>query len=100
MSCERCKDWQDQGLSDTCPSCDMAEEDELQYCEGYMCGIDWQHELGEAPGGTKVYMSPEDLIKNHSCAADSCGIVKVRVQLLGWEKPQDLFSKAVKYEKK
>lgn len=26
--CLRCKDWQEQGLSDTCPDCDMLEESE------------------------------------------------------------------------
>lgn len=26
MSCERCKDWSEMGLSSTCPSCDLAEE--------------------------------------------------------------------------
>jgi hypothetical protein len=24
--CERCKDWQEMGLSSTCPSCDMIAE--------------------------------------------------------------------------
>lgn len=26
--CERCKEWQEQGLSSTCPACDMIEEEE------------------------------------------------------------------------
>lgn len=25
-NCDRCKDWQEQGLSDTCPSCDLGNE--------------------------------------------------------------------------
>jgi hypothetical protein len=43
---------------------------------GYMCKIDWEYELGEASGGSKVYYSKKDLLKHHSCAKH-CGIVKV-----------------------
>lgn len=46
---------------------------------GYMCMIDWQHEIGEAPGGARVYRDVEDLLHEHDCA-DSCGIVEVKVR--------------------
>jgi len=48
---------------------------------GYMCKIDYDYELGNALGGTKVYSSIEDLVENHECADDECGIVEVKVDL-------------------
>lgn len=47
---------------------------------GYMCKIDFDHELGAALGGSKVYPSIEDLRSNHDCV-DECGIVEVTVSL-------------------
>lgn len=47
---------------------------------GYMCKTDWDWELGEAPGGVEIYIDIDDLRKHRSCV-DSCGIVKVKVQL-------------------
>ena len=49
------------------------EGDEL-----YMCLTDYEHELGEASGGTPVYASIEDLKATRSCVSE-CGIVAVRV---------------------
>jgi len=48
---------------------------------GYMCSIDFDHELGEAPGGTEVYPSLDDLKKNHK-HWKSCGVVKVEITKL------------------
>ena len=45
---------------------------------GYMCKIDWDHELGEASAGTPIYPSLADLQHDHPCWV-SCGIVKVCV---------------------
>lgn len=47
---------------------------------GYMCKIDFDHELGEASGGSKVYASVADLRKEHDCV-DTCGIVRVHIVL-------------------
>ncbi len=47
---------------------------------GYMCGVDWDHELGEALGGNVVYPSESDLIANKHCT-DECGIVEVEIRL-------------------
>lgn len=49
--------------------------------EGYMCQTDWDWELGEALGGTKIYESIEDLKNNRKCV-QSCGIVKVKIELV------------------
>lgn len=48
---------------------------------GYMCQTDFNWELGEACGGTEVYCSVEDLKQERKCA-QSCGIVKVKVELV------------------
>jgi hypothetical protein len=66
----------------------LAMEDHLEYVEGFMDGVDWQHELGEAPGGIKVYMDEEDLLEHRDCVKQ-CGIVKVRVNKMYWTKPQN-----------
>lgn len=56
----------------------------------YMCGIDWQHELGQALGGNRVYASVEDLKQNRTCWKE-CGIVEVEVKLSKWIENQNLY---------
>lgn len=56
---------------------------------GYMDMVDWQHELGEAPGGARVYASIDDL-KEHNTCWNGCGIVEVTVSLVRVVEPQDL----------
>lgn len=47
---------------------------------GYMCKVDFDHELGAAKGGNVVYPSVEDLRENRNCVnSGGCGIVKVKV---------------------
>lgn len=48
---------------------------------GYMDGTDFAHEVGEgnAPGGCKVYGSPEEVIEGEKHDMKECGIVKVEV---------------------
>ncbi len=55
---------------------------------GYMCGVDWDHELGQALGGNVIYPSKADLIANKKCT-DECGIVEVEVRLKKIIKKQD-----------
>lgn len=59
---------------------------------GYVCGVDWQHELGE-PGligpACKVYNSIEELQAGESCTAE-CGAVEVEIRLKRWVIPQGL----------
>jgi hypothetical protein len=45
---------------------------------GYMCAIDFDHELGAAMGGSRIWPDVEDLKRNHPCA-DECGIVEVKI---------------------
>ncbi len=40
---------------------------------------DFDHELGEALGGNKIYPNIKDCIKNNRCI-DECGIIKVEVR--------------------
>jgi len=46
---------------------------------GYMCLIDWQHEIGSVSDGSRIYPDEDDLRKHHPCA-DACGIVEVEVR--------------------
>lgn len=48
---------------------------------GFMCAIDWAHELGEALGGNRVYPSAKDLKENHAMSPE-CGIVEVEVRFV------------------
>jgi hypothetical protein len=60
----------------------------------YLCGVDWQHELGEEmlKPDVVVYPSVESLKKHRTCWK-SCGIVKLKVTLEEWVEDQDLFRK-------
>jgi hypothetical protein len=64
---------------------------------GYMDMVDWEHELGEAKGGNRVYPSVKDLKECRPCVAE-CGIVKVEVRFLKVVKKQD-FSDSFKKAK-
>ena len=48
---------------------------------GYMCMIDWDHELRGASDGARVYPSLDDLKADHECWRE-CGVVEVRVSLI------------------
>jgi hypothetical protein len=56
----------------------------------YICGVDWQHELGEASDGTRVYPSLE-AIQHHRTCVKQCGVVRVTavVQEAEWVMPQN-----------
>lgn len=57
--------------------------------DGFMCGMDFDCELGERRGGVPVYSSLEDLAANRSCIK-RCGVARVRVVLLEWLQRPDL----------
>jgi len=44
----------------------------------YMCGVDWQHELGDAHPFTKVFPTVEALKSEFTCW-EQCGIVRVTI---------------------
>lgn len=54
----------------------------------YTCGVDWQHELGHAAGGNRVYASVKDL-KEHAKCWEQCGIVELEITLSKWIAEQD-----------
>lgn len=55
----------------------------------YLCGVDYQHELGECE--TRVFASIEGL-KNMQPCWKSCGIVEIKIKVEGvrWIKKQNL----------
>jgi hypothetical protein len=55
---------------------------------GFMCKIDWDHELGNAYGGNTIHPSEESLRDKHKCT-DECGIVEVEVTLVRVVKESD-----------
>jgi hypothetical protein len=51
---------------------------------GYMCKVDFDHELGHSMGGSTVYPSVKDLKKHRKCVTGNdapCGIVEVEVRV-------------------
>lgn len=53
----------------------------------YLCGVDWQHELGETD--CRLFKSVEELKKEMPCW-EECGILEIK--LIGkWIEPQNLF---------
>lgn len=63
---------------------------------GYMCKVDWEYELGEACGGTKIYPDLEDIKENCKCVK-GCGIVKVKIELDHVVEPGVPFSERTTY---
>lgn len=47
---------------------------------GFMCKVDFDHELGEALGGNRVFPDEADCEKDRGCI-DTCGMVEVEVRL-------------------
>lgn len=47
--------------------------------KGYMCLTDFDFELGEAPGGNRIFTSAEECFKDLKCA-ESCGVAEVEVR--------------------
>lgn len=57
----------------------------------YACGVDWQHEIGEAPdleGKMPLYSSVEELKRKRTCW-DECGIVEIELKVTKWVLKQD-----------
>ena len=68
---------------------DAIEERRRVRC--FMDGIDWQHELGEAGSGTRLYPTAEDARAGEKCIdTGGCGIVEVEIRLIRWVEPQKL----------
>ena len=65
--------------------------------KGFMCGVDWQHELGAAAGGNRIFATVEDLKRCYPCV-EECGIVEVGVRLKRWVLEQD-FDREINTEK-
>ncbi len=58
----------------------------------YVCGVDWQHELGEEMAKPDVVMYPSVAsLKKHRTCWKECGIVELSVKLNRWVSAQDLF---------
>jgi nickel-dependent lactate racemase len=65
--------------------------------KSYVCGIDWQHEIGEC-NDVKLYSSIKALKKARQCW-EECGIVELEIKVKKWVEPQDLY-KSIKNIKK
>lgn len=66
---------------------DIPEEDQ-EVITGYLCGITWQHELGQTD--IKIYPTVDSIKNQHGCSEHSCGIVEVEVKCKRWIVDQDL----------
>lgn len=67
----------------------------------YLCGVDYQHELGEAADGTPMYPSAESLKKYRKCWK-KCGIVEVKLEIkeVTWVEKQDFSIKNLEKTRK
>ncbi|MDB5975123.1 MAG: hypothetical protein JWR07_1883 [Nevskia sp.] len=70
------------------PPAATIDNKEISMDEQYMCGVDFQHHLGNDAHGATLYGSIEDLRRARKCV-DRCGIVAVRVELVEWVQEQD-----------
>lgn len=55
---------------------------------GFMCGVDWEHEIGQNCHGIKIYRSEADLRADRTCV-DECGVVEVEVRIVRTVAEQD-----------
>jgi hypothetical protein len=63
-------------------------KDEDYVVRAFMDGVDWQHELGAALGGNRLYPDAKDCKENRPCTRE-CGIVEVEVRFIRWVEPQN-----------
>ena len=70
-----------------------SSEDRQPLRRGFMCKVDFDHELGEAVGGNTIYGDEEDCRKNRRCI-DTCGMVEVEVRLKRVVQEEDFMSDA------
>ena len=63
----------------------------------YICGVDWQHEVGEC-NDVQLYSSIKALKKARTCW-EECGIVELEIKVKKWVEPQNLFKNINKREK-
>lgn len=54
-------------------------EKEARSVKGFMCGVDWDFEIGHAADGNRVYPSISALKKYSKCWTE-CGIYEVEVR--------------------
>jgi hypothetical protein len=62
---------------------------ERRVVTAYMCGVDWECEIGQHCHGVEIYRSIEDLRANKTCTHE-CGIVEVEVTIKKTVQPQDI----------
>lgn len=58
----------------------------------YVCGVDWQHEIGQASdleGKMPMYSSIEKLRRERKCTHE-CGIVELKIREVRWVQDQKL----------
>jgi len=60
-------------------------------CRGFMCLTDWEHEIGHATDGNKVYPSLKAL-KEHMRCWNECGVIEVEVRAIRIAVPQNFDS--------
>ncbi|MES3028511.1 MAG: hypothetical protein V4820_11735 [Pseudomonadota bacterium] len=54
---------------------------ESRKIRGFMCKTDWDHEIGYASDGNKVYPSEAAIRRERKCLPE-CGIVEVEVTII------------------
>lgn len=67
-------------------SCCMAKRNSKT---SFVCGVDFQHEIGEGPNDIKLYSSLEVLKKQRTCWRE-CGIVELDIKIKRWVEPQNI----------
>jgi hypothetical protein len=55
---------------------------------GYMCKTEYDWEVGEALGASRIYCSVDDLKNNRKCV-ENCGIVKVKIEMVEIVQPEN-----------
>ena len=62
----------------------MSHDAKIVTC--FMDGIDWQHEVGHASNGNRVFPTVDDLVHGAGHDLDECGIAEVEIRFVRWIK--------------
>jgi hypothetical protein len=66
----------------------FVDEDQRLVVRGYMCGTDWEHEIGQNKHGIEIWRSERACAVGKKCTSE-CGMVEVEVRIVRTVKKAD-----------
>lgn len=67
----------------------FVDDDQRLVVRGFMCGTDWEHEIGQNAHGIKIWRSECACAAGKKCTHE-CGIVEVEVRIIRTVKKSEI----------